>query len=59
VASSTEVLSLFCCADLSLQLVAQGPQLVDFGDDAALFGERRKGQREVPVVGTFDSQVLI
>ena len=53
------MLSVFCCADLSPPLVAQGHQLVDFGDDAALFGERRKGQRAVPVVGTFDSQAPI
>ncbi len=34
-----------CRAELSLQLVAYGHQLVDFGDDAVLFGEGGHGNR--------------
>ena len=33
--------------ELRFQAVAEGHQLVDFGDDAVLFGQRRKGDKNL------------
>ena len=39
---------LFAGVELLLQLIAEGHQFVDLGDDAVLFGERLEGDTALP-----------
>ena len=39
--------ALLGLAELLLQLIAEGHQCVDLGDDAVLFGEGREGNRRI------------
>ena len=43
-----------CGSKTGLQTVAQGHQLIDFGDDAVLFCVRRYGNQQSPKTGKWD-----